>query len=112
MFHGSGISKNIDARIACERVKILLPISRPSDRMGGRWAMYGLNIMKKKIEKCCICGATPLSRDVVGINKKLRSPKIDQFYCLACLADYIGVDVETILAKIEQFKEEGCTLFA
>lgn len=74
--------------------------------------MYGLSIMKKKIEKCCICGATPLSRDVVGINKKLRSPKIDQFYCFACLADYIGVDVETILAKIEQFKEEGCTLFA
>jgi len=30
---------------------------------------------------------------------------------MECLADYLGCTVDELLDKIEEFKEEGCTLF-
>lgn len=68
--------------------------------------------MKKTIKADCIsCGKKNLSKDEIGINKKLIDEKCDNFYCLDCLATYLDVSVEDILDKIEEFKEEGCTLF-
>lgn len=69
--------------------------------------------MKKinKVESCIGCGKTPLSRDEIGIHKKLIGMGSKHFYCLSCLADYLGVDEQDILDKIATFKEEGCTLF-
>ncbi|WP_243240258.1 hypothetical protein [[Clostridium] hylemonae] len=43
--------------------------------------------------------------------KKLIGKKAKQFYCLPCLAEYFEVTEEELMAKIEQFKDEGCTLF-
>lgn len=37
--------------------------------------------------------------------------KSDKFYCLSCLAEYFEVTEDELIAKIEVFKEEGCTLF-
>mgnify|MGYP000835597786 CR=1 FL=1 len=34
------------------------------------------------------------------------------YYCMDCLADYLGCTVQDILDKIEEFKEEGCKLFS
>ena len=62
-------------------------------------------------KKCCVCGKTPLSRDEVGLTKKLIDRKTPVFYCLSCLADYLEVTGEELLAKVEEFKDEGCTLF-
>ena len=52
-----------------------------------------------------------LSKNTVGINKKLLGEDIENFYCMDCLAEYLGCTVEELLAKIEEFKEEGCKLF-
>ena len=60
---------------------------------------------------CYVCGKTPLSKDEVGITKKLIDKKTEKFFCMACLAEYLEVTEEELLAKIEEFKEEGCTLF-
>lgn len=60
---------------------------------------------------CVICGKRNLNKDTVGINKKLLGEGIDSFYCMDCLADYLEVTVGELLDKIEEFKEEGCTLF-
>ena len=60
---------------------------------------------------CVACGKNPLDKNTVGINKKLLGLKIDAFYCMDCLADYLGCTVEELLDKIEEFKEEGCKLF-
>ncbi len=60
---------------------------------------------------CVICGKERLDRDTIGINKKLLGEKIDNFYCMDCLADYLGCTVQELLDKIEEFKEEGCKLF-
>lgn len=65
--------------------------------------------MDKK--NCYVCGKEALSKNEIGLTKKLlnRNPKL--FYCLDCLADYLEVDTEFLLAKVEDFKEQGCKLF-
>lgn len=62
-------------------------------------------------KECLACGKTPLNKDTIGINKKLLGTDLKRFYCLDCLADYLGCTVEDLLEKIEEFKDEGCTLF-
>lgn len=61
---------------------------------------------------CISCQKKDLDKDTIGINKKLLGESIDTFYCLNCLADFLDVTVEDLLDKIEEFKEEGCTLFS
>ena len=56
-------------------------------------------------------GKTPLTKDEIGLTKKLIDKKTTNFYCLSCLAEYFEVEVDELLAKIEEFKNEGCTLF-
>lgn len=60
---------------------------------------------------CISCGKDTLSKNEIGINKKLLGEKTGSFYCLDCLAAYLGVEPQDILDKIEEFKEEGCKLF-
>ena len=62
-------------------------------------------------KRCYICGKTPLEKDEIGLTKKLIDKKPKNYYCLPCLADYLEVTVDELQAKIEEFKEEGCTLF-
>lgn len=63
----------------------------------------------KKI-KCEKCGAL-LNKDEIALNKKLLSKHTKEFFCLGCLAKQLETNVDFLNEKIEQFKEEGCTLF-
>lgn len=60
---------------------------------------------------CVICGQENLDKETVGINKKLLGLEITNYYCMDCLADYLECTVDDLLAKIEEFKAEGCKLF-
>lgn len=60
---------------------------------------------------CVICGKCDLGKDTIGINKKLLGANIANFYCMDCLAEYLGCTVQELLDKIQEFKDEGCTLF-
>ena len=62
--------------------------------------------------KCVACGRADLDKDTMGINKKLLGEDVSTYYCMDCLADYLGCEVQDILDKIEEFKEEGCKLFS
>lgn len=62
-------------------------------------------------KECLACRKTPLDKDTIGINKKMLGTYIKSFYCMDCLADYLGCTIEGLLEKIEEFKDEGCTLF-
>ena len=62
--------------------------------------------------KCIACGKTDLDKDTIGINRKLLGEDVSTYYCMDCLADYLGCEVQDILDKIEEFKEEGCKLFS
>ncbi|OPZ91329.1 MAG: hypothetical protein BWY74_01993 [Firmicutes bacterium ADurb.Bin419] len=60
---------------------------------------------------CFACGKKKLTKDEVGLNKKMIGKEIKQFYCIDCFAEYLAVSTEALLAKIEEFKEQGCNLF-
>ena len=60
---------------------------------------------------CVICDKKELNKDTIGINKKLLGTDVEYFYCLECSADYLECTVDELLDKIEEFKNEGCTLF-
>ncbi len=64
-----------------------------------------------KSYECCVCFKSPLSKDEIGITKKLIDPDTHHFYCIRCLSEFLECDVDDIYDKIEEFKEEGCTLF-
>jgi hypothetical protein len=65
--------------------------------------------VEKKI--CYVCGKEDLSKNEVGLTKKLLGSKVVSFYCLDCLAEYLEVDTDFLLEKVEEFKSQGCTLF-
>ena len=59
---------------------------------------------------CCNCDKE-LTKDEIGISKKMLGRNIINFFCIDCLAEYLECTPEEITDKIEQFKEEGCKLF-
>ena len=63
---------------------------------------------RKKI--CCECGKS-LKKDEMALTKKLIDVDTEEFYCLDCLAEYIGCSVQDLKEKTQEFKEQGCTLF-
>lgn len=64
-----------------------------------------------KISKTCkTCGAT-IDKDTIALNKKLLDPSLTEYSCLSCLADTFDCTEDDLKIKIEEFKEEGCTLF-
>jgi len=67
--------------------------------------------LAKKIFDCITCGKRPLSKNELGINKKLLGMKTQNFFCIECLANFLEVEPQDILDKIEDFKHDGCKLF-
>lgn len=65
--------------------------------------------MRKK-KGCCDCGKD-LKRDEIALTKKLIDADTEEFYCMSCLAETIGCTVQDLQEKIQEFKEQGCTLF-
>ncbi len=62
------------------------------------------------MEKCFICNVE-LSKDDTALCKKMLGKNIRQYFCRDHLAEMLDTDVDTLNEKVEQFKEEGCTLF-
>ncbi|APV45331.1 hypothetical protein Dform_02018 [Dehalogenimonas formicexedens] len=65
--------------------------------------------MEKK--SCYMCQKESLSKNEIGLTKKLLNKDSKGFFCLDCLAEYLEVDTEFLLAKVEEFKEQGCIFF-
>lgn len=63
---------------------------------------------KKKI--CCECGCN-LKKDEVALTLKLLGTDSEDLYCLPCLSEYLECNTEDLKIKIQEFKEQGCTLF-
>jgi len=64
-----------------------------------------------EVKICYVCGKEGLSKNEIGLTKKLIDKNSKHFYCFDCLAEYLEVDAEFLIAKIEEFKEQGCELF-
>jgi predicted nucleic-acid-binding Zn-ribbon protein len=65
--------------------------------------------MESKV--CYVCGKENLNKNEIGLTKKLFDKNAKRFYCLNCLAEYLEVDTEFLLEKVEEFKTQGCILF-
>ena len=65
--------------------------------------------MRKK-QVCCDCGKA-LQKDEIALTRKLIDPEAEGFYCLDCMSLFIGCSVDDLVEKIQEFKEQGCTLF-
>jgi hypothetical protein len=60
---------------------------------------------------CYICGKKNLTRNEIGLNKKLIGQDVKKFHCLQCLADYLELSVDELEERIQEFKDAGCTMF-
>ena len=65
--------------------------------------------MVKKIY-CCDC-KQPLNKDEIALTRKLIDDAPEEYYCLPCMAEFLGCSEDDLKIKIEEFKEQGCTLF-
>lgn len=64
--------------------------------------------MSKKT--CCGCDKT-LKKDEIALAQKILYIDTEEYYCLPCMAEYLGCEEEDLVIKIKEFKEQGCTLF-
>ena len=67
------------------------------------------NALGKKT--CFVCGKEILTKNEVSLNQKLLGRKVVKFFCYDCLAEHFEITTEELLAKIEDFKSQGCALF-
>ena len=61
-------------------------------------------------QQCTECGKD-LSKDEIALFRKLIDKKAKAFQCIECLSATLGCTVEDLETKIEEFKEQGCSLF-
>ncbi len=66
---------------------------------------------RRKQINCAYCDKENLSKNEIGLNKKLIHRQIERMMCLTCLAAYFETTEEELKVMIEGFKREGCDLF-
>lgn len=60
---------------------------------------------------CAYCGEEKLSKDEIGLNKKLIHSQVKRLMCMTCLAGYFEMTEEDLEELIKRFKRQGCALF-
>jgi hypothetical protein len=65
----------------------------------------------EKQTDCAYCGSENLTRDEIGLNRKIIHRQIERMMCLTCMAAYLETTEEELKEKIEEFKRRGCALF-
>ena len=65
--------------------------------------------MDKKM--CFVCGKEDLTKNEMGLNRKLLGRKVVRFFCYDCLSEHFEITTDELFAKIEDFKSQGCALF-
>ncbi|MBQ6205859.1 MAG: hypothetical protein IJK52_02130 [Oscillospiraceae bacterium] len=63
-----------------------------------------------RVKTCCDCGKR-LKKDEIALTRKLVDMDAEEFYCMDCLSEFIGCSEQDLKEKIQEFKEQGCTLF-
>ena len=60
---------------------------------------------------CAYCDKETLSKNEIGLNKKLIHHQVERMMCMTCLAEYFETTEEELKEMIEGFKQQGCVLF-
>ncbi len=61
--------------------------------------------------KCRKC-SQELTRDEVGLYRKIVAREAESFLCIPCLADKFAVPEKDLWEMVERFRRAGCQLFA
>lgn len=61
--------------------------------------------------RCAWCGEKIVEKDVLALNLKQFGTSTPDYYCLPCMAENLGCTVDDLNGLIEQYKNDGCTLF-
>lgn len=56
--------------------------------------------------------ARDLSGDEIGLHKKMINRGATEYMCMSCLAKFYNCTEELLKQKMEQFRAQGCMLFA
>lgn len=70
-----------------------------------------IKIAKKYFDKKCMCCDKKLKKDDVALSMKFYGRHIENFKCVNCLSKDFNVSKKELKSRIEQFKNQGCTLF-
>jgi transcription elongation factor Elf1 len=60
---------------------------------------------------CAYCDKEKLSKNEIGLNKKLIHRQIERMMCLTCLAAFFEMTEEKLKEMIDRLKQQGCSLF-
>jgi len=60
---------------------------------------------------CAYCDKEKLSKNDIGLNKKLIHRQIKRMMCPTCMSAYFETTEEELKEMIEGFKRQGCALF-
>lgn len=66
---------------------------------------------QKKQINCAYCEKKNLSKDDIGLNKKLVHPQVEQMMCITCMAEYLETTEDELREMVKLFRQEGCSLF-
>ena len=66
---------------------------------------------KRKLESHCRDCNVMLHKDVIALSLKLFGEDMESLYCLNCMKIIVGCGTDDLIVKIQEFKEQGCTLF-
>jgi len=87
----------------------------PNDEVISEFAEYkGLDkdMAKKYFNKvCCVCNKNIRQKDVIAMNLKFLGRGIDRFYCKKHLQEKLNMDNKQWNKYVEEFKNQGCSLF-
>jgi len=64
----------------------------------------------KKDSFCADCNVA-LTKDEIALTLKLFGEDTEFIYCLSCMKDVVGCEITDLQVKIQEFREQGCTLF-
>ena len=64
----------------------------------------------RKAKICTDCGKL-INKDEIALSRKLIDLNTEEIFCLACMAESFGCTEDDLKIKIQEFKEQGCTLF-
>jgi transcription elongation factor Elf1 len=60
---------------------------------------------------CAYCDKENLSKNDIGLNKKLIHRQVERMMCMTCMAAYFEMTEEELKEIIERYKRQGCALF-
>ncbi len=60
---------------------------------------------------CAYCDRDKLTKNDIGLNKKLIHQQVEKMMCMTCMAAYFETTEEELKEMIEGFKQQGCALF-